>query len=114
MQDTIELAELLYKTDLKEWVSYVLSECTTLVRTESPESSIHLPQSFEFNSFHILEAINRHWACRIYICGLIQTLSTLAYLAFPFDISSIYDEEIQAATYIGMTIQYVLQITPPP
>jgi hypothetical protein len=114
LRETIKLAEILYKTNLEEWVSSVLSECTTLVPTESPESSLYLPQSFKFDSFHILEAINRYWACRIYICGLIQTLSSLTYPTCPFDIPTIHNVEIQAATNIAMSVQYALKIIPPP
>lgn len=106
--EAASLAKRLYQNNCQPWMDHILQNEINVSLTSSVRVLPFVQESYHFNSVHGFELVTRYFASRILLCGIIQTLGTIAPLASVFDISSVENEDLKVAKGVAMSVEYAL------
>ena len=111
----IEMSALLYSLNLESWIHDLsTTDAINIIPTETDELRAITTLSYEFSTISLYTLLIFYWCARVNLLGLCQTLLGILEEPSLFDISTIWNQDVEAATSLAMSVQYAQKATPPP
>jgi hypothetical protein len=101
-----DLAHRLYCTNLSGPMATLISQSAERVPTEDSELAKYYPQSLQFSTMCMMEALIRYHFCRIIVIGLCRQLKIYGLFPITNKATTLEDEEVESAGMIVMSMQH--------